>query len=95
MYEAELLPGYMVMRQKSELSFACPFVFVTKTGNKMAQSLISSSLTSAFAASGHHARVNCTKLRKTAVTQVHTKFPDKRVDIAAHMLQSTNTAEGT
>jgi len=93
--EAELLAGYMQIRQKAELASAAPFVFITQTGKKMTQSLVSSSLTTAFAASGYSERVNCTKLRKAAVTQVHSNFPDKRSDVAAHMLHRTNTAEST
>lgn len=93
--EAELLACYMIIRQKPELASAAPYIFITQTGNKMTQSLVSSSLTTAFAASGYPDRVNCTKLRKAAVTQVHTHFPDKRADVAAHMLHRTNTAEST
>lgn len=93
--EGKLLAGYMAIRQKCEIVSSSPFVFVTQTGKHMTQSLVSSALTAAFAASGYPERVNCTKLRKAAVTQVHSKFPDKRTDLAAHMLHRTNTAEST
>jgi len=93
--ETELLAGYMAWRERCDLPAACTSVFVTLNGKTMTQSLIANALTTAFAASGFSSRVNCTMLRKATVTQVHTRFPDKRADVAAHMLHRTNSAEAT
>ena len=63
---------------------AASFVFITATHTKMTQSNVSSALTQAFSNSGFSERVNCTKLRKSAVTQIHGTDPDKRADLASH-----------
>ena len=59
----------------------------------MTQSNVSSALTAAFANSSFNDRVNCTKLRKSAVTQIHGSHPDKRAALASHMCHRVTTAE--
>ena len=59
----------------------------------MIQSNVSSALTAAFSNSRFSERVNCTKLRKSAVTQIHGTHPDKRADLASHMRHRFTTAE--
>ena len=59
-------------------------MFVNHTGIQMTQSNVASGLTSAFKKCGFAKRVTCRKLRKVAVTQVHSAHPDKKHDVAAH-----------
>lgn len=92
--EAKLLAGYMIMRANLKtFGPAAPFVFINTTGSKMSQSNIGSSLTNAFQNSGYQERVNCTKLRKTVVTEIHKNHPDKKGPVAAHMCHREATAE--
>lgn len=91
--EAKLLAGYMKLRKFPQFAKAEHFVFITATLSKMTQSNVSSALTAAFANSGFNDRVNCTKLRKSAVTQIHGNHPDKRADLASHMCHRVATAE--
>ena len=92
-HEAALLAGYMAFRQLPQFSDAEPYVFLTLRKTKMTQSNVSSALTAAFRNSGFSDRVNCTKLRKAAVTQVHKAHPEKRHDLASHMCHRVATAE--
>ena len=91
--EVSLLTGYMKLRLLPQFAAAKPFVFITATHTKMTQSNVSSALTAAFSNSGFTERVNCTKLRKSAVTQIHGTHPDKRADLASHMCHRIATAE--
>lgn len=92
-HESELLSGYMHVRTGQQFADAQPFVFITTTKQQMTQSNIASALTTAFSHSGFSDRVNCTMLRKSAVTQVHKNNPEKRHDLASHMCHRTATAE--
>ena len=83
--EESLLTVYMKLRLLPQFAAAKPFVFITATHTKMTQSNVSSALTAAFSNSGFTERVNCTKLRKSAVTQIHGTHPDKRADLASHI----------
>ena len=91
--EAQLLAGYMKLRKLPQYAKAEKFVFITATLSKMTQSNVSSALTAAFSYSGFNDRVNCTKLRKSAVTHIHGSRPDKRADLASHMCHRVSTAE--
>jgi len=91
--DVKLLAGYMKFRKHQCFDDAAPFVFVNTSGSKMTQSNIAASLTVAFHGSGFKQRVSCTKLRKAAVTQVHSEHPDRRQDLAAHMCHRVATAE--
>ena len=91
--EAKLLAGYMKIRRLSQFPEASPYVFVNHTGSQMTQSNVASALTSAFGKCGFAERVTCTKLRKVAVTQVHSAHPDKKHDVAARMCHRLATAE--
>src|SRR6218665_852616 len=90
--EAQLPSYYMTMRNKLDVENIAPYVFVNSIGTKMSPSNIGSALTCTFGRSGYNERVTCSKLRKTAVTEIHTKYPDKKGDIAAHMCHRETTA---
>src|SRR6218665_43606 len=89
--EAQLPSYYMTMRNKLDVENIAPYVFVNSIGTKMSPSNIGSALTCTFGRSGYNERVTCSKLRKTAVTEIHTKYPDKKGDIAAHMCHMETT----
>ena len=91
--EAQLLQGYMRFRLLPQFADASAYVFVNTTKTPMTQSNVASALTVAFASSGYADRVNCTKFRKLAVTQIHQKHPEKRHDLASHMCHCVATAE--
>ena len=95
--ERPLLSGYIKMRNQfvtSELDdVASPLVFITTTGGKLTQSHIASSLTAAFIKSGYKKRVTCTKLRKSATTLVYKTNPERRHELASHMLHRSATQE--
>ena len=90
--EAQLLEGYFRIRNSANLPGVEPYLFLNTTGTKMTQSNIANALTTAFNQSGYSERVNCTKLRKAAVTTIHKKFPDKASELADHMLHRLATA---
>jgi hypothetical protein len=58
----------------------------------MTQSGISSCLTYAFSKCGYTSRVNCTKVRKAAVSEVHGNHPEKINNLAQHMCHLPSTA---
>lgn len=91
--EARLLKGYMDLRQQLSACQDVPYVFVNYTGTRMTQSNIASALTAAFSKSGYSSRVNCTKLRKTTVTEIHKNHPEKRIVIADHMCHRPGTSD--
>ena len=91
--EAQLLQGYMRFRLLPQIADASAYVFVSTTKTPVTQSNVASALTLAFASSGYTDRVNCTKFRKLAVTQIHQKHPEKRHDLASHMCHRVATAE--
>jgi len=68
-------------------------VFLSHTGKPMTQSTVASALSSSFGNSGYKQRVTCTKLRKCAVTNMHTNHPENKGDVAAHMGLRVATAE--
>jgi hypothetical protein len=91
--ELQLLTGYMKLRNQRQFTDASPYVFITSSGSKMTQSNVANSLTAAFQQSSFSDRITCTKLRKTAVTEIHKAFPEKRHDMAAHMCHRLATAK--
>ena len=90
--EAGLLASYISMRSMLDIQHMAPYVFINSSGTQMSASNIGSALTTAFASSGFNERVTCSKLRKTAVTEIHTNYPNKKGDIAAHMCHREATA---
>jgi hypothetical protein len=90
--EAVMLASYMSMRNNLSALNIAPFVFINSTGTQMSASNIGSALTRAFVKSGYNERVTCSKLRKTAVTEIHTNFPNKKGDAADHMCHREATA---
>ena len=70
-HKVELLAGYVRLQMLPQFDNSEPFIFITTTTTEMTQSNVSSALTAAFGNSGYADRVNCTKLRKAAVTKVH------------------------
>ena len=59
----------------------------------MTQSNVSSALTAAFSYSGFNDHINCTKLCKATVTQIHGSRPDNTADLESHMCHRVDTAE--
>jgi len=59
----------------------------------MTQSTVASALSSSFGNSGYKQRVTCTKLKKCAVTNVHTNHAENKGDVVAHMCHRVATAE--
>jgi len=91
--EAVLLENYVKMRMSMKFPNSAAYVFINHTGRQMTQSNIASALTVAFNKCGFSDRVTCTKVRKAAVTQVHSSHPQKRHDVANHMCHRVSTAE--
>jgi len=91
--EASLLASYVQLCARPQFMSAEPFVFITTTLTQMTRSNVSSALTAAFTNSGCNMRVNCTKLCKAAVSEIHKTHPDKHADLASHMCHRVATAE--
>jgi len=68
-------------------------VFMSHRGKLMTQSTVASALSSSFGNSGYKQRVTCTKLKKCAVTNVHTNHAENKGDVVAHMCHRVATAE--
>jgi len=90
--EATLLKSYMRLRKLERFDQAEPFVFINITGTQMTTSNVATALTTAFKNSGYKYSVSCSKVRKAVVTEVHDKFPDRKQDVADHMLHRLSTA---
>lgn len=95
--ELRLMKGYFSMRNSYLASRLggrdIAYFFINNTGTRMSQSNIGCALTAAFLQSGYNYRVNCTKVRHAAVTNVHRQHPERAQDLAAHMLHTLGTAE--
>jgi hypothetical protein len=76
--EAQRLACYLKIRNRLDIKHIAPLVFVNYTGKQMSSSKVGSALTVAFGSIRSIERVTCSKLRKTAVTEVHSKYPDKK-----------------
>lgn len=85
-----VLEGFILMREK--IQTASDQVFVNFTGGEMSQSNIACALSRAFGTAGLHKTLSNTKLRKLAVSIVHTDYPEKKSKLARHMLHSERTA---
>jgi len=92
--EAELIDSYMVFRRGQKFSGmeTAPYVFINCTGTRMTPSNVATAMTTAFQSSGYKSRVSCTKIRKACVTVVHQNYPEKRQEVAGHMLHNLQTA---
>jgi hypothetical protein len=91
--EAAYLAGFIVLRTNLLVANARPFVFINHTGTKMTQADIGSALTSAFKRTTYKERVNCTKIRKAAVTAIHKQYPGQKGGVADHMCHRATTAD--
>jgi len=91
--EEQLLHAYMTkFRYLDQFINAAPYVFVNHTGTQMTQSNVAAALTVAFQKTGYKHGVSCTKLRKAAVTEVHSHHPESKQSCANHMNHRLTTA---
>ena len=84
--ETLLSEGYMIINPE-------PYFFINSTGSKMKAADVGNALTMAFHQSGYAKRVNCMTIRKTIVTYVHEHMPDKKGQLADHMLHRFGIAD--
>lgn len=83
----------MALRNRCAFAEGSPCVFLYTSGTQITQSNVGCALTVALSGTGYSNRVACLKLRKTAVTQVHNSYPDRKHDVDAHMCHRVATAE--